>query len=41
MSSAQPTPGEKRILQEDCAEDNLNDGNFIKKDGECGPKRFP
>jgi hypothetical protein len=26
MSSAQPTPGEKRILQEDCAEDNLKNG---------------
>ena len=26
MSSGQPTPGEKRILQEDCAEDNLKNG---------------
>jgi hypothetical protein len=26
MSSSQPRPGEKRILQEDCAEDKLRNG---------------
>ena len=26
MSSAEPRPGEKRILQEDCAEDKLRNG---------------
>ena len=26
MSSAEPRPGEKRIMQEDCAEDRLSNG---------------